>query len=299
LVCLTNLLTKYPPMPPKLNRRRGLEVLSRIDAILAWEARHETERDTRFVELGKYLCEVRAGQYWRLENLKSFDEFLERRFPESRRKAYYLMSIHEQLPPQVRKELKQVGWTKGLELAKLARHQGQHFESATWLHKARQMPKAEFQREVERELTGKDSEPSELIYFKVYKSQIPVIEQAIETAALMLGSDKSRGYCLEMICADFLAGASIDGGNPEILLQSISRYYKFLPSPAPTPPEQNTRSPASESRTSNAAGGSGARRLRESDTPKYSRIPCWTTSRLSSAASGVDEHRSRHRRRRR
>jgi hypothetical protein len=39
------------------------------------------------VELGRYLCEVRAGQYWRLENLKSFDEFLERRFPESRRKA--------------------------------------------------------------------------------------------------------------------------------------------------------------------------------------------------------------------
>ena len=118
------------------------------------------------------------------------------------------MSIHEQLPPQVRKELKHVGWTKGLELAKLARHQGQRFESATWLHRARQMPKAEFQREVEKELTGKDCEPSELIYFKVYKSQIPVIEQAIETAALMIGSDKSRGYCLEMICADFLAGAN-------------------------------------------------------------------------------------------
>jgi hypothetical protein len=56
------------------------------------------------------------------------------------------MSIHEQLPPQGRKELKQVGWTKGLKLAKLARQQGQRFESATWLHKARQMPKAEFQR---------------------------------------------------------------------------------------------------------------------------------------------------------
>ena len=229
MVCLTNLLTKNPPMPPKLNRRRAELVLSRIDAILVWEARHENERDTRFVELGKYLCEVRAGQYWRLENLKSFDDFLERRFPESRRKAYYLMSIHEQLPPQVRKELKQVGWAKGLELAKLARKQGQHFESATWLHKARHMPKAEFQREVEKELTGKDSEPSELIFFKVYNSQIPVIEQAIETAALMLGSDKSRGYCLEMICADFLAGADLDNGNPEVLLQSIVRLFKFLP----------------------------------------------------------------------
>src|SRR5450631_786699 len=218
-------------MLPKLNRKRALFVMAKIDEILAWEQRKEAERDTRFVDLGRYLCEVRAGQYWRLENLKSFDELLERRFPESRRKAYYLMSIHEHLPPQVRRELKQVGWSKGLELAKLARHQGQRFESATWLHKARHMPKAEFQREVEKELTGKDSEPSELIYFKVYKSQIPVVEQAIECAALMLGSDKSRGYCLEMICADFLAGAHMDGGNPEMLLQSISRYYKFLPSP--------------------------------------------------------------------
>jgi hypothetical protein len=78
-------------------------------------------------------------------------------------------------------------------------------------------------------VTGKETEPSELIYFKVYKSQIPVIEQGIETAARMLGTDKSRGYCLEMICADFLAGAHLDNGNPEILLNSISRYYKFLP----------------------------------------------------------------------
>ena len=82
---------------------------------------------------------------------------------------------------------------------------------------------------MEKELTGKDSEPSELIFFKVYRSQIPVIEQAIETAALMLGTDKSRGYCLEMICADFLAGAHLDSGNPEILLNSLSRYYRFLP----------------------------------------------------------------------
>ena len=72
-------------------------VLDKIDEILAWEKAKERERDVRFVDLGQYLCEVRAGQYWRLENLKSFDEFLEKRFPESRRKAYYLMAIHENL----------------------------------------------------------------------------------------------------------------------------------------------------------------------------------------------------------
>ena len=56
-----------------------------------------------------------------------------------------------------------------------------------------------------------------------------MIEQALETAALMLGSDKPRGYCLEIGCADFLAGAHLDNGNPEILLQSITRFFKFLP----------------------------------------------------------------------
>ena len=216
-------------MLPKLNRRRALFVLTKIDEILAWEKQKETERDTRFVELGHYLCEVRAGQYWRVDKVKSFDEFLERRFPESRRKAYYLMSIHEHLPPQARKDLKQVGWTKGLELAKIARKDGQNFDCATWLHKAREMPKEEFKREVEKELTGQETEPWEMVYFKLYKSQIPIVEQAIETAALMLGSDKSRGYCLEMICADFLAGANLENENPEVLLQSALRFFKFLP----------------------------------------------------------------------
>ena len=201
-------------MLPKLNRKRALFVLTKIDEILAWERRSEAERDTRFVELGRYLCEVRAGQYWRLEKLKSFDEFLARRFPESRRKAYYLMSIHEHLPPQARKELKEVGWTKGLELAKVARRDGQEFDCATWLHKARSLPKDQFKREVEKELTGRETEPWEIIYFKLYKTQIPVVEQAIETAALMLGTDKSRGYCLEMICADFLAGANLENEDP-------------------------------------------------------------------------------------
>ena len=58
-------------MLPKLNKKRALFVLTKIDEILAWEQIKENERDTKFVDLGRYLCEVRAGQYWRLENLKS------------------------------------------------------------------------------------------------------------------------------------------------------------------------------------------------------------------------------------
>jgi hypothetical protein len=58
---------------------------------------------------------------------------------------------------------------------------------------------------------------------------MPIIERAIETAGLILGSDRSRGYCLEMICADFLAGANLDHGDPETLLFSMTRFFKFLP----------------------------------------------------------------------
>ena len=135
---------------------------------------------------------MRAKQFWRLENLKSFDDFLEKRFPDSRRKAYYLMAIHENLTSVSKLQLREIGWSKAIELVKVARRDGEGFK-----------------REVERHLTGKETEQWEIIYFKLYKSQLPVVEKALETAGLMLGNDKSRGYCLEMICADFLAGASV------------------------------------------------------------------------------------------
>jgi len=43
---------------------------------------------------------------------------------------------------------------------------------------------------------------------------LPVIEKALETADLMLGTEKSRGNCLELICTDFLAGARLEESRP-------------------------------------------------------------------------------------
>jgi hypothetical protein len=216
-------------MEPNLDRRRALLVMDKIDEILSWEKTKEQERDVRFVELGQYLCEVRAGQYWRLENLKSFDEFLEKRFPESRRKAYYLMAIHENLTKIPKQQLREIGWRKAAEMVKVARRDGERFDCAPWVHKAKDLNREEFEREVERHLTGKESEPWDLMYFKVYKSQLAVIEQALETAGLMLGSDKSRGYMLEMICADFLAGANLESEDTDWLITCLNRLVEFLP----------------------------------------------------------------------
>jgi hypothetical protein len=105
--------------------------------------------------------------------------------------------------------------TSSRELVRVARREGGEFDCAPWVHKAKELPKAEFKREVECYLTGKETEPWEIIYFKLYKSQLPVVERALEIAALMLGSDKSQGYSLELICADFPAGAALETGGSE------------------------------------------------------------------------------------
>jgi len=59
----------------------------------------------------------------------------------------------------------------------------------------------------------------------------PALHKPEQEAALMLGSDKSRGNCLEMICADFLAGASLETGNQDTLLSALTRLVLSLPMP--------------------------------------------------------------------
>jgi hypothetical protein len=51
---------------------------------------------------------------------------------------------------------------------------------------------------------------------------------ALEAAVLMLASDKSRGSCLEMICADFFA-VSLETGNQNALLSALTRLVLRLP----------------------------------------------------------------------
>src|SRR5260370_7712 len=141
LIGLTSLWIRgQPAVSSELDRRRALFVLDKIDEILSWEKTKEQEKGARFVELGECLCEVRSKQYWRLENLKSFEEFLEKRFPDCRRKAYYLMAIHEHLPRISKPELRLMGWTKARELVKVARREGEGFDCAPRVHNRTPLP---------------------------------------------------------------------------------------------------------------------------------------------------------------
>jgi hypothetical protein len=118
-------------------------------------------------------------------------------------------------------------WTKGL--AKVARRDQQHFDCATWLHQAREMPKEEFKQGVERELTGTGNRTLGSYLFQAIQEPAAGGRASDRDRRLDAGTDKSPGYCLEMICAVFLAGANLENENPEVLLQSALRLFKFLP----------------------------------------------------------------------
>jgi len=210
-----------------MDKVRAQEVLARIDAILRWEQRTDQQKDQKFAELGKHLCEVRKHGYWRLGHM-SFEAYLEEKFPDSRRKAYYLMSIHDHLPQIPAPEIEALGWSKALELAKVARSEGRRFDSATWLHRAQECTKQELKEEVYKYFTGEDYEPYEMVYFKLFESQLPVVERALYVASRMVGTERSRGYCLELVCADFLAGRT-EESTPEEMLLVIHRLLHLLP----------------------------------------------------------------------
>jgi hypothetical protein len=137
------------------------------------------------------------------------------------------MSIHDNLRQIPTEEIEVLGWSKALELAKVARNQGRSFSSATWLHRAKECTKQEFKEEVYKHLTGREYEPYEMVYFKLFESQLPVVERALYVASRMAGTERSRGFCLELVCADFLAGRT-EESSPEDILLVIHRLAELL-----------------------------------------------------------------------
>jgi hypothetical protein len=107
------------------------------------------------------------------------------------------------------------------------------FRGAIWLHRARQIPKEQCKQGFKRKWTGRETEPWEIIHCKLYQSQTPIIERAIETAALMLGSDQPRtpaptaGSCV-------LRESAAAGATSRWLAVSILRDDVEPGSPPPT-----------------------------------------------------------------
>ena len=111
---------------------------------------------------GPYLCEVRAGQYWRMENLKSFDEFLGEAL--SRIAAKGLLPDGDPRESDASSEAAVAGnrLAQGGRTGQGGPEGGGAVRLCTLGAQSQELPKEEFKREVERHLTGKETEPWEI-----------------------------------------------------------------------------------------------------------------------------------------
>ena len=67
-----------------------------------------------------------------------------------------------------------------------------------------------------------------MVYSRLYESQLPTLERALLVTARMVGSERSRGYSLEPVCADFLAGRTKES-RPEEVRMRIQHLVTPLP----------------------------------------------------------------------
>jgi hypothetical protein len=108
------------------------------------------------------------------------------------KKGDLLRDVHPRAPAAGdRADLKDIGGRRRKGFGKAGAGRGSVLRLCTQGAQSLLNVTESFRREVEG-LTGREEE---LIYSKVYKSQILVIEQAIETAALMLGTHTGMAFC--------------------------------------------------------------------------------------------------------
>jgi hypothetical protein len=141
----------------------------------------------------------------RMVGYQSFETYLEEKIPDSPRKSYYLMPIHDHLGQILAPEIEGLGWSKALELAKVARGEGGQFDCSTWLHSATRLhtaqwsTKEELKEAVHKSFTGEGYEAYGRVCFKLFESQLPVVERRLYLASQMVGTERSRGYCPELV----------------------------------------------------------------------------------------------------
>ena len=108
-------------------------------------------------------------------------------FPIHAGRPTTLMAIHENLTRIPKQQLREVGWSKAMELVKVARKDGEGSIVQPGCTKLTSCRRRGLSARSSGTLRGR-KEPWEILYFKVYKNQLPVIEKALETASLCSGA---------------------------------------------------------------------------------------------------------------
>lgn len=197
-----------PPVNPIVAR----SVLLEVDSLINWQKNASAKAEKAGMRLARLVASVAENQYWIAVGMRSEKEYIEKTFPQSESQYYILKRVGGTLAQYPAEVLEEIGMSKCQDLVRIHNHCG--IIGANWFLWAKSDKRDQFRIRVRayiaKSLPPPKSEEDKLVGFKVWQSAVPVVNRAMEIAALESGSDsKSNNFVL--ICADFLAGHNDDG----------------------------------------------------------------------------------------
>jgi len=234
-----------PQMPPEHSPEPGINLLEEVERQLEEIHSASLLAERSFVRVALLLNQVKRAKLWRLKGYRSEQDWIDKVFPQSPAQYYELVRIARQLGQIDQKILEEIGRRKCAYLARLRIHLNGELPGE-WIEKARSMDSSAFMQEV-RNIIGADKDkPSAAIttledaaekrsgadymfQCRIFGNDIHVVKTAFERLAQIAGSEKSYGYLLSLLCADFLSGYTEDGeGNVQRQNAFILRIISSL-----------------------------------------------------------------------
>ena len=205
--------------PTEVTPRRITHVRQRL-------LRLRQQVDDLYLETGQLLRETHENRYWRGWGFDSFEQFAETELRMRRRKAFYLISVaeafhHLAIQPGEREG---ISLSNAVEIAAATRENGQPIditpERREELLRLAQTQTTRELRQTLREERGLPPVEFAACNFAVTVDQQLIIDQALETVRIAAGANEdelSRGRLLELMAAEYLAGAAgyVVQRNPE------------------------------------------------------------------------------------
>jgi len=219
-----------PQMPTEHSPEPGINLLEEVERQLEEIHSASLLAERSFVRVALLLNQVKRAKLWRLKGYRSEQDWIDKVFPQSPAQYYELVRIARQLGQIDQKILEEIGRRKCAYLARLRIHLNGELPGE-WIEKARSMDSSAFMQEVRNIIGADKAKPSAAIttledaaekcsgadymfQCRIFGNDIHVVKTAFERLAQIAGSEKSYGYLLSLLCADFLSGYTEDGeGN--------------------------------------------------------------------------------------
>ena len=201
----------------QIDHETAARVLREIDSLIDWVKDATDKAEKAGIRLGRLLAQMHNGQYWIAKGCYSEEEYIQKYFPQSRAQYFRLRRTGSELMYLPLEQLEVLGSSKCEDLCRIKRHAGGQIPENWFLH-AQCDDKDTFRRRVREQVSGRalpeaPQVEDSFLHFRIFGDDIQIIDRALHVAGLEAGSDKSSGYLLKLICADYLSGHNETGAR--------------------------------------------------------------------------------------